>query len=610
MDKEGRTQPQWPGLCVALLLAACGGNGSSDHAAAPPPAPASTPLACDDGIAAAFMPDAATRVLLVKAFKAGDPIALASTPATPAPPTAPIDVCLVKLLVGPGNPGPAGAPSTTAGIGIEVWLPAATNWNGVIRAFGSAGWAGGGHTDPAAVGTRLVYLSSLAKGYAISHSDTGHTVGTGAFAMNPDGSINRTGWQDFAERGGLEQVRKTKALVRAYYARAHDFAYWDGFSNGGRQGYKLAQRHAAELDGVLIGAPPIDFTPASIGTLYPQLVMQRELGGLIPAPKLAATSGAAVRACDVHGLGFLVDPLQCRYDPTRDAQRLCAGVAGNGVTGTGAGASCLTLAEARAINAFWYGPTALGGAPDPQADNGGSASLGSGDQLWFGLARGTNLLAVAGAQPFPVGPDYVALALQDARYAGPSFVNAAGNGSERWRTLDYAGLAAAIAQGRALQSAFGDVDTADIDLRGARDRGLKVLAYHGLADLLLPPQGTIQYHARVGAALGGIDQARRFHRLVLIPGLAHDVTLAGTGSIDADTGAPISANRVPLPQSWSGRDELFVALRDWVERGAAPERIDVRSADGSVQMPLCVYPQKAVYAGNGPVQASASWSCR
>ena len=83
-------------------------------------------LACDDTMKDEFKPDSQTTVLLVKAFNKGDALALSGTPATPAPPVAANDVCVVKLLVGPGNPGPAGLPSTSAGIGIEVWLPVAS----------------------------------------------------------------------------------------------------------------------------------------------------------------------------------------------------------------------------------------------------------------------------------------------------------------------------------------------------------------------------------------------------------------------------------------------------------------------------------------------------
>ena len=49
--------------------------------------------------------------LLVKQFDAGAPLVISETPG-PTTPVAAVDICMVNLLVGPGNPGPANAPST------------------------------------------------------------------------------------------------------------------------------------------------------------------------------------------------------------------------------------------------------------------------------------------------------------------------------------------------------------------------------------------------------------------------------------------------------------------------------------------------------------------
>jgi len=286
-------------------------------------------------------------------------------------------------------------------------------------------------------------------------------------------------------------------------------------------------------------------------------------------------------------------------------------VAGNGVTGTSANASCVSLAEARVVNQIWYGQTASGSYPDPAVDNAGSPGLGSADHLWWGLTRGTNLpLSLAGANPFAIASDQVALELQDSTYAGPSFTNAKANGASKWKTLDYAGLANAYAQGIALQPQFSQINTDDPNLGGARDAGTKILSYHGLADDKIMPQGSINYFTRVAAVMGGNAEVQKFNRLFLIPGLAHDSTFAASASIDPATGASLAARRVPLPQPNGGRDELFSALRAWVEKGTAPERIDVSSSDGSVNAPLCVYPRKASYAGSGPVTASGSYACK
>lgn len=103
--------------------------------------PDSVTLVCDETLKKRFKPDSLTSVVLVKQFRKGEQVALAKDAPTTAP-TASRDICLVKLNVGPGNAGPAGAPSTSRGIGIEIWLPSPANWNERIHAFGGR-WISG-----------------------------------------------------------------------------------------------------------------------------------------------------------------------------------------------------------------------------------------------------------------------------------------------------------------------------------------------------------------------------------------------------------------------------------------------------------------------------------
>jgi hypothetical protein len=311
-------------------------------------------------------------------------------------------------------------------------------------------------------------------------------------------------------------------------------------------------------------------------------------------------------------LGFLLDPTQCRYDPTKDAAALCSGVSGNGgVVGTNANAAnCVNLAEARAIDKMWYGQTADGTYVDPALDNAGSPTLANSNHLWWGQMRGAGLLINAGAAPFSVATDMVALGLQDPTYATPTFTNPTGNGADKWKTLDYAGLANSYYRQVALQPFFANINTDNPDLSGARDAGAKILTYHGLADQFIMSMGSINYFTRVADTMGGVVEAQKFDRLFLIPGLAHDGSFSSSGSLDPNTGATTSVNKVPLPQAVTGRDELFTALRNWVESGVAPTRIDVSSADSSVTMPLCLYPKKATYSGTGSDKLAANYSCQ
>lgn len=622
MNNKGRLPLAVMGL--ASLMAGCGGESSA-------PTDTQTALSCDNSMVEKFKPDANTSVVLVKEYKSGEALALSATPSSPAPAVAAADVCLVKLLVGPGNPGVAGAPSTSSGIGIEVWLPKPTAWNKVIRAMGSGGWAGGDHTDKTKIGSRPQFYPSFAKGYVVVTSDHGHVLNNdGSFAMNPDGSINTVLWQDFSERSMHEMAVKSKALAKAYYGVEQQYAYWDGFSTGGRQGFKVAQKYPTDFNGILAGGPAFNWTKFISGELYPQVAMQRELGGPLAVKKMVNVGAATVKSCDTEGVGFLMDPLQCRYDPTKDASVLCAGETGNGVVGTSTNtATCVSNKEARVINQIWYGQTATGAYPDPASDNAGSPVLGSSDHLWWGLTRGTNLAqslaswnaAETEAKPFQVASDQAALSLQDPTYAYTNFKNATGNGANKWKTLDYAGLANVYAQGIALQPFFSDINTDNADLKAFRDAGGKLLSYHGLADDKIMPQGTINYFTRVSAGMGGNSAIQSFFRLFLIPGHGHDSTFKASGSVDYNVdiskitqasiaSANMSKNKVPMPKYLEDADEMFVALRNWVEKGSAPSKIEITSADNSVSMPLCSYPKKATYLGSGSVVATASYSCK
>jgi Tannase and feruloyl esterase len=82
--------------------------------------------------------------------------------------------------------------------------------------------------------------------------------------MKADGSPNTVLWQDFSERSLHVESIVTKALTKLYYGKAQKFAYWDGFSTGGRQGYKLIQKWPIDYDGYLVGAPAFNWSKSSI----------------------------------------------------------------------------------------------------------------------------------------------------------------------------------------------------------------------------------------------------------------------------------------------------------------------------------------------------------
>lgn len=590
---------------IALIgigsLAGCGGDGDGNSNAA------QTLLTCDDSMKSAFKPDANTSVLLVKSFKKGDPLLLSGT-ATPATPAAQNDLCMVKLLVGPGNPGPADAPSTSAGIGIEVWLPTPSNWNQRLHVVGGGGWAGGAEASTTLIssgGTSqdLVSPAMIAgtEGAVSATTDTGHQGGgsNGSFAMNPDGTINKTLWTDFASRGIHEMAVKSKALAQAYYGSAPRYAYWDGGSTGGRQGLKEAQVNPQDFDGIVAAFPAINWSKLT-AALYPQVLFQRDLGGVpLTTAQQDLVANASINACDVVNgvhLGYILDPSQCTYDPTQDASVLCTTSGG-----TNASSACVTTAQAQVMNKIWYGMTFDGSVPLPASDIGWGLAP-SGSQRWYGFARGTNTHSLFGifpglanpVTPFPVALHHVALELQDPTIADPSFTNATGNGANGWRSLSYAQLSNAFDRGIALQSSFGDINTDNPDLSAFMNRGGKMITWHGLNDELIFPQGTINYYNRVISQMGSLATVQSFYRFYLIPGIGHG-TPNGTAN-------PTARPPVPAP------GQIYALLTAWVEQGIAPDRVELSNPDQSISQPICLYPKKAVYQSGDP-HVAASYIC-
>jgi hypothetical protein len=123
-----------------------------------------------------------------------------------------------------------------------------------------------------------------------------------------------------------------------------------------------------------------------------------------------------------------------------------------------------------------------------------------------------------------------------------------------------------------------------------RNHGGKLILWHGFADQLIVPAGTIDYYDAVTRKLGGgYKHTQNFARLFMAPGVAH----CGGGN-------------GPQPQG------LFEALVSWVEQSKAPERIQATKSAGGVTQsrPLCPYPAFARWTGAGSTDDAANFVCR
>jgi feruloyl esterase len=602
------------GLPGVALLVACGST-----------APTSTqPLACDDGIKTAFRPDGDTMVVAVRQIKKGEAL---TAPDSAAPITAAADLCLVKLLVGPGATAETdtSARSYSRGIGIEVWLPEQANWNERIRNYGGGGWVGGGHRYADQIGSKVPAIVNANMGYASGTTDAGQPwYQDGSFTFLSSGKINTESFLDFTTRAMVEQAVKTKALVSRYYGKAPKYAYYDGHSQGGRQGLKVMQEFPELYDGYLIGQPLISAPLVGTTALYTQIVMKTELGysaldkpqAAAFAKKVEAANRRAVAHCDKAGLGFLLDPFSCDYDPARDAGMLCTGVAGNGVTGSNAdAASCMSLQEATALDKIWYGATPDGSwDPNQSVDSRSGKALGA-KQTWWTFSKST---AIAG-QITSAPTDSVALALQDVRYAADASATSAipiSNAStavrNKWLELDYAALTEAARKYVAAQSTqFSRTAPTSPTCASCATSTARQSCTAAWSTMPFPPAGNVHYHERVVAAMGGHAEVQKFMRMYLVPGAAHSsqgraYTVSGNNNTVPLPKLPGNANQTPTRE----QDQFFSALVDWVEKGQAPGDLLLTSRDNSVSYPVCVYPKRTTWDGSGPAKLPSSYSCR
>jgi feruloyl esterase len=108
-------------------------------------------------------------------------------------------------------------------------------------------------------------------------------------------------------------------VVKKYYSRPASKAYYVGCSTGGRQGFKMIQDFPDDFDGVLAGAPAIDFNHLSGWSG----MLSRYNGAPSGTPTISVALWEAVRLdivaqCDkLDGVedGIIDDPDLCDYDP-------------------------------------------------------------------------------------------------------------------------------------------------------------------------------------------------------------------------------------------------------------------------------------------------------
>jgi feruloyl esterase len=489
-------------------------------------------------------------------------------------------------------------PTFDSNILIELWMPAA-GWNGRFEGIGGGGYQGGityGNMGP-----------PLRQGYAVANTDEG-TSSSGCTALycgqsgnqgNPiaiafgESAAATTGLlghperiKDFGWRAMHLMSVRSKELVKAYYQRPADHSYFSGCSTGGQNALMEAQRFPDDYDGILAGSPAHYRTHNHLVVNVDWVRATAKPDSQVSSAQMTLVNNAVLAACAGQDGGlksdlFLTDPRDCHFDPK---VLEC--------TGSNAPPSCLTADQLATMQQYYLGVS------NPR----------TGELIYPGYSLGSEApsfgalgLILNEALPEPAFDGFFYWAF------GSQFGNL--SSAHNYKNFDFDHDVDTVDNALA-----ADLNATNTDLSEFNKHGRKMILFHGFADPLIPPQGSINYYNAVVArggegdddGGGGLKHTQKFFRLFLAPGTWH----CGSGP-----GANVfggAFNQGPTDADHSA----ISALARWVETGVAPEEIiatkyvnDNPASGIAFQRPLCPFPKVAKYNGSGNSADASSFTC-
>ncbi len=405
----------------------------------------------------------------------------------------------------------AARPTADSDIRFELWIPLGTAWNGQFEQVGNGGFAG-------AIPVRAMGRA-LALGFAVAGTDDGHQstdMTDAGWALHHDEKVKDYGWRAIQQTTLL-----SKQLLQRFKSRAAAKSFFVGCSDGGREALMMAQRFPRYFDGIVAGAPAFAMSRLLTSGAV-RLAQLDSTSGHLGSAQLTLLQTTALKSCG-HGAAYLEDPRQCT--PDLDALR-CR---------NGASDSCLTAEQidtARLI--YRQEPDPAQGAALYGVLPGAEAVKGSWDAWLTGTGDGKEA----------AGPGFTRNYLASMVMNDPRF--------------DLSKVTRAdLVRGERHYAPLMDADEAN--LGAFKAHGGKLIQYHGWNDPGIAPGYSLEYRARVVAAMGGA--VNDFYRLYMVPGMLH------CGGGDA-----------PTEVDWQA------AIEAWVATGVPPTTLVANDGRGGTQI--------------------------
>ena len=445
-------------------------------------------------------------------------------------------------------------------IAIEVWMPTST-WNGRYLQVGNHGWGSG------------IYESEMApqlqRGFATGATDDGHpstpatTYDLSWAYGHPQKVI------DFAYRAVHELNQTAKQIIANFYTQKLYAAYFNGCSDGGREGLREAHDFPDDFNGILVGGVASYWTRSATQLFnYGVTLENAGIQGTVGNAILTLAQNAVTAACDAKdGVtdGLINNPPACHWDP----HSLVCQPGENPAT-------CITPAQADALL------TNIDPLRDPV----------TGKWIFAGVERGSEFVQINAGRDN--GINAFALVTYQLALNNPN-----------WPASDYD----LQKDYKRVDDGLGVMNLTDPDLRPFAARGGKLIQWHGWDDNSFVPGWETRYYNDVVEKTGGGDykKAQDFFRLFMLPGVGHCAPVYDIGPDDIGAENQTAVSSDP-------KHDAVSALLEWTEHGVAPDELIATkfnnnvAADGiQMQRPIYPYPVQTIYNGSGDTNNASNF---
>ncbi|KAL4894515.1 Tannase/feruloyl esterase [Aspergillus ambiguus] len=455
-----------------------------------------------------------------------------------------------------------------------------------------------GFPSPANLSNRFYVAGGF--GYSLSTSSTGGLeygavggatdAGYGALNGTTLDEVNLAGngtinWDPivmFAYQALGELTRIGKPLTRSFYGLDKDtkiYIYYEGCSDGGRQGMSQVQCYGDEYDGAVIGAPAFRYGQQQVNHLFSSVV-EKTLGYYPPTCELSKIVNATIDACD---------PLDGRTDGVISRSDICQ-LKFN--LSSIIGEPCHCAAEVFTSLGFNFNKRSDGSSTSytpAQTGNVTAEGVAVAQAIYDGLFNSAGERAYLS---YRIGSEFSDGETTYDNSTGAWGVNIPSTGGEfvtrfidlveldNLETLDSVDYDTLVEwMNKAMVRYMDTLQTTLPDLMTFKSTGGKIIHYHGESDPSVPAASSIE-------AAEAIEQMKEWYQLYLAPGAAH----CGRNSLQSNG---------PFPE------DNMATMIQWVENGVQPTglnaAVDAGKYDGEIQS-LCQFPKRPVWENN-------KWKC-